>query len=155
MSMRIRSRMRGAGPLGAGFFVAALLLSWVPTAGAQNFDPGDPIELRGYAHAVETAVNGLRSGETTVANVGAATATAVVDADADGVNGPKINEMNRTLQPEVGNKFSYARGIGLEAGLGVTPETEDQLQLAGLAEQSAPPDNDEPVTEEIAADLSP
>ena len=73
--MRIRSRMRGAGPLGAGFFVAALLLSWVPNAGAQNFDPGAPIELRGYAHAVESAVNGLRSGETTVANVGAATAT--------------------------------------------------------------------------------
>ncbi len=151
----IRGDARRAGPLGAGLVAAVMLLSWIPTASAQNFAVGEPIELRGFAHGVETAVNALRSGDQTVVNAGAATATAVVDADKDGVNGRKINEMNRSLQPDVGNKFSYARGIGLEAGLAVTPDTEDQLQLAGLAEQSAPPDNDAPTTEEIAADLSP
>jgi hypothetical protein len=147
--------MRAAGPLGAGLLVAVLLLGWIPSSGAQTFGVGDPIELRGFAHGINAHVGGLISGETTVADIGAATSSAVVDADADGVGGRKINEVNRSLQPEVGNKFSYARGIGLEAGLGVTPDTEDQLQLAGLAEQTAPPDNDAPTVEEIAADLSP
>ncbi|MGH2759364.1 MAG: hypothetical protein ACRDKJ_07330 [Actinomycetota bacterium] len=141
--------------MGAGLLAAVLLLGWIPSSGAQNFGVGDPIELRGFAHGVNAHVTGIRTGETNVVDVGAATSAAVVDADADGVGGRKINEMNRSLQPEVGNKFSYARGIGLEAGLAVTPENEDQLQLAGLAEQSAPPDNDEPAVEAIAADISP
>jgi len=151
----LSSRMRRAGPLAAGLFAALLIFGLVPAVGAQTFEVGQPVDLRGFAHAVESNVNGLRSADTTVAHVGAATASAVVDADADGVGAAKISEVNRTLQPAQDNKLTYARGIGLEAGAGVTPDTEDQLQLAGLAEQVAPPDNDSPTIEEIAGELSP
>lgn len=153
--MRIRSRLRRAGPLGAGLFAALLVLGLVPTAGAQTFEVGAPIELRGFAHGINAHVGGLISDPTTLADVGAAVSSAVVDADADGVGAAKINEVNRPFQSAQDNKFSYARGVGLDVGLGVDPDTEGQLPLAGLAEQSAPPDNDEPTVEEIAADISP
>lgn len=150
------SRMRRAGPLAAGLFAALLILGLVPTVGAQTFEVGEPIELRGFAHGINAHISGLVSGEANNVDVGTATSSAVVDADADGVGERKINEVNRSLQPPVDNKLTYARGIGLEAGVGVTPDTEDQLQLGGLAEQTAPPDNDEPVTEElVGADISP
>jgi len=153
--MRIPSRTRGAGPLGAGLLVAVLLVSWVPNAGAQDFGVGEPIDLRGFATgtAVHTGVGQL--GEIELADVDVAFGGAVVDADGDGVNGQKLNEMSRLLQPALENKFSYGRGIGAEVGLAQAAADEGQIQLFGKAEQDAPPDNDAPVIEELAIDAAP
>jgi hypothetical protein len=76
-----------------------------------------------------------------------------VDADADGLKGAKINEVNRILQPDKANKLSYAMGSGLEVGLGTTPADPNQVILAGKAEaDAAPPSTD---IQEIAVPASP
>ncbi len=154
-----RSRTRRAGSLGAGLVAAAVLLSWVPSAGAQNYAVGAPINLRGFATGTVAHVRAAEAGGTRLVDSEVAFSSAVADADADGVNGPKLNEMSRLLQGNVGNKFSYARGTGLEVGLAQTvpqpPDADNDLILAGKAEQTAPPDNSEPATEEIAVEGDP
>jgi hypothetical protein len=136
-----------------------MLVNWVPTAGAQTYAVGAPIELRGFASGTIAHLRAAESGGTRLVDTEVAFSSAVADADVDGVNGPKLNEMSRLLQGAVGNKFSYAKGTGLEAGLAQTvpqpPDEDNQLILAGKAEQSAPPDNKDPAVEEIAVEGDP
>lgn len=150
-----RKMTRPVAPLAAGLVAGILLLNWVPAAGAQTYAVGAPIELRGFADGTIAHVGAVQAGETEVANIDVAQSSAVADADADGVGAQKVNEMNRLIQAAQDNKFSYGRGVGLEVGLGQTPGSEGQIQLSGVAEQTAPPDNDAPVTEEIAVEGDP
>jgi hypothetical protein len=138
----------------AGALVALQLLAWAPHAGAQNFAPGEPIELRGFASGTILHVHALEMGGSRLVDSEVAFSSAVADADKDGVGAPKLNEMRRLLQgPVSGNKFSYAKGTGLEAGLAQNspqgPDEDNDLILAGKAEQTAPPDNKDPATESI------
>lgn len=154
--MRTRNKTRGSWPAAAGLLVAVLLLSWVPSAGAQDFEVGAPIDLRGSATGTVAHLGAVDPGPgTPVVDAEVAFSSAVADADADGVNGAKLNEVSRRIQPPLENKFSYAKGTGLEVGVAQTSDTDNQLILAGKAEQDAPPDNDAPAIEEIAVDGDP
>lgn len=147
--MRVLARRgRLAASLGAGLLLLSSALSWAPAATAQ--DPGEPVELRGFATGQPAHVSALESGGTRLGDVEVAWSGATVDADADGLKGTKLNEMNRIFQPDKGGKLSYARGSGLEIGLGTTPADPNQAILAGLAEADAAPSSD--ATEEIAVE---
>lgn len=152
--MRVRRHGRVAASLGAGLLFLASALSLAPLASAQ--DPGEPVDLRGFAtgqpgHTSVLEVGGTRAEDTEVAWSGAS-----VDADADGLKGAKLNEMNRIFQPDKAGQLTYARGSGLEVGLGTDPTTTDNTVIvAGKAEQDAPPDNDAPTVEEIAVEGAP
>jgi hypothetical protein len=67
--------------------------------------------------------------------------------DSGGLADRSLNEVGREVQPPLPDKRSHARGSGLEVGFGVTPDDPNQVILAGLATQSAPPNGD-PVTEQ-------
>jgi LPXTG-motif cell wall-anchored protein len=99
---------------------------------------GEPVELRGFATGQPGHVGALTSGGTTVADAEIAWSAASVDADADGLKGAKLNEVNRIFQPDKTNKLSYARGSGLEIGLATTPADENQVILSAKAEADAP-----------------
>jgi LPXTG-motif cell wall-anchored protein len=62
-----------------------------------------------------------------------------VDADTEGLAGTQVSELNRQWQADKSGKLSFARGAGLEVGLGVAPVDPAQLELTGLAEADAPP----------------
>jgi hypothetical protein len=142
--MRANRMKRWAGPLVAGLIVATQLLTWAPGAVAQS-QAGKPIDLRGFATGQPAHATALELGGTRVANAELAWSGSAVDADADGLNDVKTNEMNRVFQPNKNNKLSYARASGVEVGLGTTaddpttPDDEglDQVIVAGKAEQDA------------------
>lgn len=148
-------RPRWAAPLVTALVVAVQILYLAPARG-QDFEVGVPINnLRGSATGIVGHAGALESGGTRAVDSEIAWSGAVADADADGVGLAKLNEVNRIYQPKITNKLSYARGSGVEVGLGTTPADPNQAIIAGLAEQTAPPDNKEPTTEEIAVEGDP
>ncbi len=149
--MRVtRKRGRWIAPLGVGVLLLAQLLTWSPNVQAQA---GEPIDLRGFATGQPGHVGALEAGGTRVADAEVAWSAATVDADADGLKGAKVNEFNRIFQPDKSGKLSYARGSGLEVGIGTTPADPNQAILAGLAEADAAPSSTD--TQEIAVDGDP
>jgi hypothetical protein len=136
-----RGRGRRLIPLGAGLLLVAQLFSWGPHAAAQ--EPGKPVDARGYATGQPAHVQALESGGTRLADAEVAWSAATVDADADGLKGAKLNEVNRILQPDKAGKLTYARGSGLEVGLGTTPADENQVIIAAKAEAEAPPKSED------------
>lgn len=150
--MRVaRSRGRWAAAGVATLLLLAPLFAFAPKVSAQ--DPGDPVELRGFATGQPAHVQALEAGGTRLANTDVAWSGAAVDADADGLKGAKLNEMNRIFQPDRAGKLSYARGSGLEVGLGTTPADPNQAILAGFAEADAAPSSSD--TQEIAVPADP
>jgi hypothetical protein len=119
-----------------------------PIASAQ--DPGEPVDLRGFATGQPAHVSALEAGGTRIADAEVTWSGAAVDADADGLKGAKLNEMNRVFQPDKAGKLSYARGSGLEVGLATTPADPNQIVLAALAEADAAPSSE--AKEEIAVE---
>lgn len=147
--MRVaRSRGRWAAAGVATLLLLAPLFAFAPKVSAQ--DPGDPVELRGFATGQPAHVQALESDGTRVANTDVAWSGATVDADADGLKGAKVNEVSRIFQPDKAGKLSYARGSGLEVGLGTTPADPNQVIRAGLAEADAAPSSSD--TQEIAVE---
>jgi LPXTG-motif cell wall-anchored protein len=142
MFMGKRNRWRFVAPVGAALLVAASLLSWAPIASAQS--AGQPVEgLKGFAtgqdlHATVLDPN-VPQGGTRLVNADEAWSAAAVDAGAAGLNGAKLDEENRIFQPSKPGKLDYARGSGVEVGLGTTPTDPNTIILAGLAEAAAPP----------------
>jgi len=136
-------------PFGAAVLVAASLLNFAPIAGAQG--AGQPVEgLKGFAtgqdlHATVLDASTPQNGTRPV-NADEAWSGSAVDAGASGLSGAKIDEENRIFQPSKPGKLTYARGSGVEVGLGTTPTDPNTIILAGLSEASAPPpskkDND-------------
>ncbi len=132
-------RARRAGPLAAGMLVIGLIGHIFVGASPVNAQKaGEPVELRGYATGQPAHVQALEAGGTRIADAEVAWSAASVDADADGLKGAKLNEVNRILQPDKTGKLSYARGSGLEVGLATTPADENQVILAAKAEADAP-----------------
>ena len=136
--MRRRGRGRWAGAVGAGLLITQLF-GFVPQASAQTADAGKPVDLRGYATGQPAHASSLEFGETRIVNGEVAWSGATVDADADGLKGAKLNEVNRIVQPDKAGKLTYARGSGLEIGLGTTPADENQVIVTAKAEAEAPP----------------
>jgi hypothetical protein len=144
----VHGRGRLPAIVGAALLLLASLFTWAPRVSAQ--DPGEPIDLRGFATGQPGHVGALESGGTRLADAEVAWSGATVDADADGLKGAKTNEVNRIFQPDKAGKLSYARGSGLEVGLGTTPVDPNQVILAGFAEADAPPSSTS--KEEIAVE---
>lgn len=142
----VKSRGRWAAPVVASLLLAATMLVWAPGSSAQ--DPGQPVNLRGFATSTPAHVSALEFTGTRVANVEVAWSGAAVDGDADGLKGAHSNEMNRIVQPDKGGKLGYARGSGLEIGLATTPVDPNQVELTAKAEADSPPSATK--TEEIA-----
>jgi LPXTG-motif cell wall-anchored protein len=138
--MRFKAvRARRAGPLAAGMLVIGLIgQMFIGASPVSAQKAGEPVDLRGYATGQPGHVGALTSGGTTVADAEVAWSAASVDADADGLKGAKLNEVNRILQPDKTGKLSYARGSGLEVGLATTPADENQVILSAKAEADAP-----------------
>jgi hypothetical protein len=123
-------------------------MNWAPTAQAQG--AGQPVDAGGFATGQISHVGALESGGTRLADGEVSWSAASVDADSDGLKGAQLNEVNRIFQPDKNGKLSYARGSGLEIGLGTTPADENQIIVAGKAEAVAgPPSKD---TKEIAVE---
>jgi LPXTG-motif cell wall-anchored protein len=102
--------------------------------------PGEPVDgLRGFATGMTAFVGALNTEELSLVDAKTAWSGASVDADANGLTGTQTAEINQQWQDDRGGKLSFARGAGLELGVGTTPVDPDQLQLTGLAEADAPP----------------
>lgn len=140
--MQARRRGRLAVAVGAAVLLALGAVGIAPGAGAQ--DPGDPVELRGFATGMPAHIDALNpSPDLRMVDTEVAWSGASVDADEDGLKGAKLNEVSKTFQPDRAGKLSYARGSGLELGLGTNPPVDDnQIQLTGFAQADAPPSSD-------------
>lgn len=146
MEVRRRKWRLGA-PFAAALLVAVQMFNWAPIADAQK--PGEPVDLRGFATGQPLHAGALEL-PPRVVNADVAWSAAAVDADADGLKGAKYNEVNRIYQPDKAGKLSYARGSGLEVGLGTNPPDPNTIILAGLAEAAAAPSSK--AKEEIAVE---
>ena len=116
-------------------------LTWlVPQASGVTVAPGEPVDgLRGFGTGMTAFVGALNTGELSLADAKTAWSGASMDADANGLSGTQTAEINQQWQDDRGGKMSFARGAGLELGIGTAPVDPDQLQLTGLAEADAPP----------------
>jgi hypothetical protein len=118
--------------------VAALVLplAWLvmPMADA-GVEAGLPVSA--MANGTVLHADALRAGETTLTDVEVATSGSAFDRA--GLAQRLLNEFRRQFVPKADDKTSFARGSGLEVGLGVTPADENQLILAGTAERGSPP----------------
>jgi LPXTG-motif cell wall-anchored protein len=130
-------------------------LSFVPGVNAALPDSERYIDLRGFATGMPAHVDALNPApDLRLADAEVAWSGASVDADEDGLKGAKLNEVSKTFQPDKAGKLSYARGSGLELGLGTNPPLdENQLQLTGKAEADAPPSSS--ATESTDIDVDP
>src|SRR5688572_26053226 len=81
----VHGRGRVPAIIGAGLLLLASLFTWAPGVSAQ--DPGEPIDLRGFATGQPGHVGALESGGTRLADAEVAWSGATVDADADGLKG--------------------------------------------------------------------
>ena len=127
-------------------------------------------DFSGYSTGTDVSVAALRAGTTgpqvvdgQIAFSGATVAskgTTSLPAQGPGaVKGQIVNEVNQVVQPaklpdtttdpELKGNLSYARGAGLEVGLGQgLPTAANDLILAAKAQQSAPPSG-KPVIKEV------
>jgi LPXTG-motif cell wall-anchored protein len=132
-------RARRVGPLAAGMLAIGLIgQMFIGASPVAAQKAGEPVELRGFATGQPAHVGAITSGGTTIAASEVAWSAAAVDADADGLKGAQLNEVNRILQPDKTGKLSYARASGLEVGLATTPADENQVILSAKAEAEAP-----------------
>ncbi|MEY2469045.1 MAG: hypothetical protein QOF21_1743 [Actinomycetota bacterium] len=86
--------------------------------------------------------------ETRVANADVAYATAAVNSK--GLATQALNENSRVISPARPSKNAYGEGLALEVGLVGPSSAPGQLQLAGVAENDAPP-----TTPDVVQDLGP
>jgi LPXTG-motif cell wall-anchored protein len=84
-------------------------------------------------------VGALNTGDLSLADVEVAWSGASVDADDEGLADTQVSEVNRQWQSARNGKMTFARGAGLELGVGTAPVDPAQLELTGLAEADAPP----------------
>jgi len=139
--MGMKRRWRFVAPFGAAVLVAASLLNFAPIAGAQS--AGQPVEgLKGFATGQDvhaTALDGNPQTGMRPINADEAWSGAAVDAGASGLSGAKFDEEDRIFQPSKAGKLTYARGSGLEVGLGTNPTDPNTIIVDALAEAAAPP----------------
>ena len=110
-----------------------------------------------YGSGDSVALNALTLGNTTVANLRAATSGGAVNTG--GLQGI-TNELGQNVVPTNAGKNAYGRGAGLEAGLiTTTPQSNtdlNQIIASSLAQEFAPPNQPpDPVVAEIAAPVNP
>src|SRR5581483_5347958 len=127
---RLRGMRRLSAPALGLAIVGASLLSFMP-AQAQTPTPPKFVNIKGFAHGSALHVTALQSGGTRLADVDAAFGSATVNGTSAGLGTPLLNEYNfnyncpplkddpKACAPALAAKHSYARGSGLEAGLGV------------------------------------
>lgn len=95
----------------------------------------------------------LRNAETRLVDTEVAFSGAVFDSAA--LDAAFRSELGREFAPSLPGKRAFARGTGLEIGLGVAPDTENQVIASGRAEASSPP-NVGAVSKEVGpVDLDP
>lgn len=144
-------------PLIAAASVAALVLVWIPAASGHGIHTGP---LKGFANGQTLHVGALESGGTRLVDTEVAWASANVDASDAGLGTAKLNEVNRTFQKSLSAKHTYARGSGLEIGLGTTPEPPDDANQIIVNQDQAPsesdaPDNSSDMDELLTVDADP
>lgn len=105
-------------------------------------------------HGGAGGVSAFATGTVVHADLLESSGTKLVDAevgfsgavfDSGGLVDPILNELDRELAPRLPDKLGFARGAGLEVGLGVSPTTDNQAILAGKAVATSRP-NSAPVT---------
>lgn len=128
-------------PLIAAASVAALVLVWIPAASGHGIHTGP---LKGFANGQTLHVGALESGGTRLVDTEVAWASANVDASDAGLGPAKLNEVNRTFQKALSAKHTYARGSGLEIGLGTTPEAPADANQIIVNQSQAPTESDAP-----------
>jgi LPXTG-motif cell wall-anchored protein len=128
---------------------AALTALFVPITSAT----GQSVESFAFATGTVLHADLLRSGETRLVDAEVAFSGAIFDTE--GLDAAVLNELDREFAPQLPTKSAFGRATGLEAGLGVAPDVENQLILSGRAEVAAPP-NVAGVSREIGpVDLDP
>lgn len=124
------------------------LMLVAPTAGSAAVR-----EASGFATGTVLHADLLRSGDTRLADLEVGFSGS--SFDAGGLTDDLLNEMGRRFSERSDGKSAFGRGAGLELGLGSTPEAENQLILAGTAQQSSPPRLSAVLKEIGPADLAP
>lgn len=126
----------------------SLLVPFTSTVGAQSGGAASAFATGTVFHA-----DLLSNAETRLVDTEVAFSGAVFDTS--GLDDVRRNELGREFAPILPSKRAFGRGTGLEVGLGVAPDTDNQLILSGRAEVSAPP-NLAAVSREIGpVDLDP
>lgn len=135
--------------------IAVVLLGTVLQRGAvaQTPVPIGDADFSGYATGTNVHADALAAAGVDVVDAEVAFSGAAVDSV--GLDTLIANEMGQTVVPKKDDKSAYARGTGLEAGLGVADPDPNQIVLAGFAEQDAPPNKPDVAVEEIAVDGDP
>lgn len=140
----------GVSSMVLGFGVGEPAASAAPgvTFGAAHFSA--------YASGTELHLGAVTSGSTTLAGVDQAFSGA--SAATGGLTAPISSETGNVVQPpQPAPVRSYARGSGLEIGVGtsrVGTSDPNQVTLAGLAQAAAPPD-DPTVSKSVPVSLAP
>jgi hypothetical protein len=130
-----------------GTLIAALAASLaLPFPAARAAAPTALSAFSGTATGAVLHANALEVGGTRLVNVDEAFSGATVNSRGLGTS--VRSELKTLVQPRLAAKKSYARGSGLEVGLGVPAGVANQLKLAGLAEAAAAP-TPKSVTKEI------
>jgi hypothetical protein len=122
----------------ATLIVAIFAVALVMPVGVGAQVAGSQADFQAYATGTAVHLDALQSGATRVEDTELAFSGSSVHGVA-GLGTVITNEMQRIVQPSLPNFKSYARGAGIEVGLGIAPNAEDQIILAGKVEVSAPP----------------
>lgn len=101
--------------------------------------PFSDADFRADATGTVIHADALEQGTTRVEDTEVAFSGAAVDSA--GLAERQLNEVDREFQPALADKNTYGRGSGLEVGLGVTPDDDNQVIVAGKAEADAAPDS--------------
>lgn len=101
--------------------------------------PFSEADFRADATGTVIHADALEQGTTRLEDTEVAFSGAAVDSA--GLAERQLNEVDREFQPALAGKNAYGRGSGLEVGLGVTPDDDNQVIVAGKAEADAPPDD--------------
>lgn len=137
--------------LAAAAAAAALFSLLVPFTGPAVAQSGGTASA--FATGTIFHADLLRNAETRLVDTEVAFSGAVFDTG--GLEDALRNELGREFAPSLPTKRAFGRGTGIEVGLGVAPDTPNQLILSGRAEVSSPP-NVAAVSREIGpVDLDP
>jgi hypothetical protein len=124
---------------GAAVLVASAIGTW-SAAGAPAGTPFAQAVFASFASGSEVHVGAVTAGGTTLAGV--EQAFSGVSTSSAGLINPLSSQVTppALIQPALGGGANtYARGTGLEVGLGTTAPTVNQILLPGLAQSQAPP----------------
>lgn len=130
--MGTSSRTRRAG---VALMACAVVMALAPVVSAKS---GPSVAIQGLATGTVVHVDAIESGGTRLVDVEVAFSGASVNS-FPGLNTPAVNEVGRQVQSALPSKVSFARGSGLEVGTGVSPQTDNQVILAGKVEAAALP----------------